>query len=199
MDSRIVTAHPSRTLDATDRVLVEAMQAGQVEALREIYRRYGQLVYSLGARILHSSEEAEDLTQEIFVTLWQKCGYKTDRGSLGTYLTLITRSRAIDRLRTRRAGYRLLQRWQAIQRGHVPGNSPLEQVVIGEQAQHVKEALNELSPLEREVLEIAYYEGLSQSQIAQRLSIPLGTVKSRSRQALKKLRFKLQDLNLGPE
>ncbi|NER78356.1 MAG: sigma-70 family RNA polymerase sigma factor [Leptolyngbya sp. SIO1D8] len=181
-------------LNATDIVLLEAMQARQVEALREIYRRYGQLVYSLALRILNTPEEAEDLTQEIFLNLWQKNSYDAQRGSLGTYLTLVTRSRAIDRVRSQGARYRLMQRWDKATIADSSANGPLEQATLGEQAQRVREALSELTPSEREVLEIAYYEGLSQSQIARRLDIPLGTVKTRSRQALKKLRRQLQDL-----
>lgn len=194
MDSRTGTAHPKWMLDATDRVLLEAMQAGQVEALREIYRRYGRLVYSLALRILSTPEEAEDLTQEIFLKLWQRSTYDADRSSLGTYLTLITRSRAIDRVRSRLARHRQSRRWDIVTAADLPSNIPLELATLGEQAQRIREALDELAPTEKEVLEIAYYEGLSQSQIARRLDIPLGTVKSRSRQALKKLRFKLQDL-----
>ncbi|MBE7384236.1 MAG: sigma-70 family RNA polymerase sigma factor [Leptolyngbya sp. SIO1E4] len=194
MDSKTGAADPSWMLNATDNALSEAMQTGQVEALREIYRRYGRLVYSLALRILSTPEEAEDLTQEIFLKLWQKSGYNVDRGSLGTYLTLVTRSRAIDRVRSRGARYRLMQRWDTAHTAAAPTNLPLEKATWGEQAQRVREALAELSAPEREVLEIAYYEGLSQSQIAHRLEIPLGTVKTRSRQALKKLRFKLQDL-----
>ena len=194
MDSRTGAAHPAWMLDATDTALLEAMQGGQVEALREIYHRYGRCVYSLALRILNTQEEAEDLTQDIFIKLWQKNSYSADRGSLGTYLTLVTRSRAIDRVRSRGARHRLMQRWDTANTAASPNNLPLEQATLGEQSQRVREALNELAPVEKEVLEIAYYEGLSQSQIAQKLDIPLGTVKSRSRQALRKLRLKLEDL-----
>ena len=194
MDSKTGPAQPAWILDATDSALLEAMQVGQVEALQEIYRRYGRFVYSLALRILGTAEEAEDLTQDIFLKLWQKNSYRADRGSLGTYLTLVTRSRAIDRVRSSGARYRLMRRWDTASAAVSPDNTPLEQATLGEQSQRVREALEELAQPEKEVLEIAYYEGLSQSQIARRLDIPLGTVKSRSRQALRKLRFKLQDL-----
>ncbi|MEL6383554.1 MAG: sigma-70 family RNA polymerase sigma factor [Cyanobacteria bacterium J06626_18] len=194
MDSRTGAAHFAWMLDATDTALLEAMQGGQVEALREIYRRYGRCVYSLALKILNIPEEAEDLTQDIFIKFWQKNSYSADRGSLGTYLTLVTRSRAIDRVRSRGARNRLMQRWDTANMAASASNVPLEQATLGEQAQRVRQALNELAPVEKEVLEIAYYEGLSQSQIAQKLNIPLGTVKSRSRQALRKLRLKLEDL-----
>ena len=194
MDSKTGSANSSWMLDARDNILLEAMQAGQVEALRELYRRYGQLVYSLALRILNTAEEAEDLTQEIFLKLWQRDDYNVNRGSLGTYLTLVTRSRAIDQVRSRQARHRLTKRWNTASTTTSLRNIPLEQAALSEQAQRVRKALAGLAPAEREVLEIAYYEGLSQSQISQRLNIPLGTVKTRSRQALKKLRRELQDL-----
>ncbi|MEM9009207.1 MAG: sigma-70 family RNA polymerase sigma factor [Cyanobacteria bacterium P01_F01_bin.86] len=194
MDSRTGAANPAWMLNATDSALIEAIQGGQVGALQEIYRRYGRLVYSLALQILKTPEEAEDLTQDIFIKLWQKNSYSADRGSLGTYLTLVTRSRAIDQIRSRGARTRLMQRWDTASAATLPDNVPFEQAALGEQSQRVREALNELAPLEREVLEIAYYEGLSQSQVAQKLNIPLGTVKSRSRQGLKKLRVKLANL-----
>lgn len=194
MDSKTGTAPPAWMSDATDIALLEAMQAGQVEALQVLYRRYGRLVYSLAMRVLKTSEEAEDLTQEIFLKLWQKCDYNADRGALSTYLSLLTRSRAIDRVRSQGARARRLQRWTVSDVSSVSPDAPLEQASVGEQAHLVREALADLDPDEREILEIAYYEGLSQSQISRRLNIPLGTVKTRSRRALKKLRFKLQDL-----
>lgn len=106
----------------------------------------------------------------------------------------MTRSRAIDRLRSQGARYRLVQRWHSAHPTQRDTNLPLEQASLGEQAGQIRAALAGLTPAEREILEIAYYEGLRQSQIAQRLEMPLGTVKTRSRQALKKLRQLLQDL-----
>ncbi|MBF2034693.1 MAG: sigma-70 family RNA polymerase sigma factor [Leptolyngbyaceae cyanobacterium T60_A2020_046] len=184
----------TQTDEASDFVLLAAMQAGQAEALQVIYRRYGRLVYTLALRVLNSPEEAEDLCQEVFLKLWQQPTYDASRGSLSTFLAVLTRSRAIDRVRSRGARSRLLQRWQTTNQATAASPSPLEAAVQGDQAQRVREALDQLTHAERDVLEIAYYEGLSQSQIAERLNIPLGTVKTRSRQALKKLRNILKDL-----
>jgi RNA polymerase sigma-70 factor (ECF subfamily) len=194
MDSEAFTPKSHWTLDASDRALVEAMQVGQVEALQELYRRYGRLVYTLALRILGTVTEAEDLTQEIFLKLWQQQTYDFERGSIGTFLTILARSRAIDRVRSRKAYQRLLQRWKSVDRDRTENNLPLERATLGERAQHVQSALTQLSEREREILEIAYYEGLSQSEIAHRLDVPLGTVKTRSRTALKKLRTLLKDL-----
>ncbi|MEM6519508.1 MAG: sigma-70 family RNA polymerase sigma factor [Cyanobacteria bacterium P01_C01_bin.70] len=179
--------------EAPDDALLEGIRSEQVEALREVYRRYGRLVHALGLRVLKTSEEAEDLTQEIFLQLWQKPQYDASRGSLSTYLSLITRSRAIDRVRSQGSHVRLLQRWTTAHFHPAASDFPLEHADLREKVGRVRTALTELSEAERDILESAYYEGLSQSQIAQRLDLPLGTVKTRSRQALKKLRKKLQD------
>ncbi|MEM9904038.1 MAG: sigma-70 family RNA polymerase sigma factor [Cyanobacteria bacterium P01_D01_bin.44] len=179
-------------IDATDEALIEAIKAKQVGALREIYRRYAGLVYTLALRILNTAEEAEDMTQEIFLTLWHQCRYDPSRGSLKRFLVMITRSRSIDRVRSRKSRHRLLQRFRTTV-DHPTDNAPLDHATQGEAAQKVRNALSALSQAEREVLEIAYYEGLSQSEIANRLSLPLGTVKTRSRQGLKKLRRALDN------
>ena len=181
------------TADTHDAVLIAAVKARQVGALKEIYRRYARLVYTLSLQILNNAEEAEDMTQEIFLTLWHQCRYDPNRGSLKRFLVMVTRSRSIDRIRSRQSHYRILQRWRTAF-DKPKDNVPLEHATQGEAAQKVRHALSTLSPAEREVLEIAYYEGLSQSEIANRLSIPLGTVKTRSRQGLKKLRGALDDL-----
>ncbi|MCU0527644.1 MAG: sigma-70 family RNA polymerase sigma factor [Elainella sp. Prado103] len=176
----------------TDLEILAAMAEGQVNALGILYDRYARLIYSIAYRILENSEEAEDITQDVFLTLWRRNTYDSQRGSLSSFLTTMTRSRSIDKLRSRSTRLRVIQRLQGIVRTeHIP--SPLEQAAISERSQLIQVALSQLSENERQVLEIAYYEGLSQSEIAERLNIPLGTVKTRSRQGLLKLRQTLQD------
>jgi RNA polymerase sigma-70 factor (ECF subfamily) len=177
----------------TDADLFVALKAGRVEALGALYDRYSNLVYGLALRVLSNSEEAEDVTQEIFLALWHKDTYNPTRGSLSSFLVTMTRSRSIDRLRSRNTKLKFLQRWRRI--GITEGSvaNPLEQVSMNERSQFLREALARLPDLERQVLEIAYYEGLSQSEIAKRLNTPLGTVKTRTRQGLLKLRQHLQD------
>lgn len=177
----------------SDSQILSAMASGQVNALSLLYDRYARLVYSIAYRILENPEEAEEITQDIFLTLWRRNTYNASRGSLSQFLTTMTRSRAIDKLRSKGARLRVVQRLQGIIHTENRAPTPLEQASIGERAQRIREALAQLSDSEREVLEIAYYEGLSQSEIAQQLNIPLGTVKSRSRQGLLKLRQTLQD------
>mgnify|MGYP001797781039 CR=1 FL=1 len=174
--------------DAPDEVLIEAMNAGEQTALRHLYRRHSALVYSLALQILKRKAEAEDITQEVFLSLWRRNTYDPARGSLRRFLVVMTRSRAIDRLRSRRSRHGSYRRLHDLNCDETGRNVPLETVTYQEQAQRVREALTTLPDTEREVLEIAYYQGLSQKAIAQKLNIPVGTVKSRTRQALQKLR-----------
>ena len=178
----------------SDDDLWTVLQGGNLVALDVLYGRYSVQAYSLAYKILANRDEAEDVTQEVFVTLWQKNSYQPSRGSFKSFLMTLVRSRSIDRLRRRGSRHRFLQRWQRASSLHQHTPLPLEEVSHNEQAQLVQEALSSLSTKEREVLEIAYYKGASQSQIAKQLNIPLGTVKSRSRKALKKLRQRLHFL-----
>ena len=175
-----------------DADLIYALRSGQVQALSLLYDRYSRLVYGLALKVLANTEEAEDITQDIFLSLWQRNTYDPARGSLGSFLTTMTRSRAIDKLRSRGTRYRFLLRWEGIARSESVTASPLEQVSMQERSAIVLAALEQLPFNERQILETAYYEGLSQSEIAKRLEIPLGTVKTRSRQGLLKLRQALQ-------
>ncbi|MBC7825631.1 MAG: sigma-70 family RNA polymerase sigma factor [Candidatus Parcubacteria bacterium] len=180
---------------STDLEIFLAIQAQQVKALDLLYDRYGRLVYSTALRILNSVEEAEEVTQETFLRLWQ-CSeiYQPNRGSLSGFLLTLTRSRSVDRLRSRKSSQEKLQRIQTFSDCMSHHNPPLEFVTVQERSNLVREALKQLSPADRELLKTAYYEGLSQSEIARRNGIPLGTVKSRARQALKKLRAALDHL-----
>ena len=178
----------------SDDDLWTVLQEGNLVALDVLYGRYSVQAYSLAYKILANRDEAEDVTQEVFVTLWQKNSYQPSRGSFKSFLMTLVRSRSIDRIRRRGSRHRFLQRWQRASSMHQHTPLPLEEVSHNEQAQLVQEALSSLSTKEREVLEIAYYKGASQSQIAKQLNIPLGTVKSRSRKALKKLRQRLHFL-----
>ncbi|MEM9806869.1 MAG: sigma-70 family RNA polymerase sigma factor [Cyanobacteria bacterium P01_D01_bin.56] len=175
---------------SSDADLLASLQVGRVEALRSLYRRYGRLVYTLARRILRSDEEAEEITQDVFLTLWHKSNYQASRGSLSRYLVVMARSRAIDRLRSQTSHRQRLHKWHLMMADISP--TPLDMATLSERGECTRQALAKLSEKERQVIEIAYYEGLSQSEIARRLDLPLGTVKSRSRQALRKLRQTLQ-------
>lgn len=176
-----------------DSEIYQALKAGEKSALGILYDRYGKLVYGLAYKILNNSPEAEDLTQEIFLALWRNDIYNPTRGSLGNFLAMMTRSRAIDKLRSRNTSARFLERWSKIISTETFVNTPFEQASIAERSQQIQHALAQLSQEQRQILEMIYYEGLSQSEIAKQLNIPLGTVKTRSRLGLLKLRLYLKD------
>jgi RNA polymerase sigma-70 factor, ECF subfamily len=186
-------AHPTSLLPQTDAELFQAVKAGQQAALGLLYDRYAKPVYGLALHILKHPQEAEDLTQEIFLTFWRGSSYNPERGSIGQFLMLLTRSRAIDKLRSRTNRFRFLMRWQRSFGAQTSPDPPLENASHTELTTRVQQALADLSADRRQVLELAYYGGLSQSEIAQQLNLPLGTVKTRSRQGLLKLRQALED------
>jgi RNA polymerase sigma-70 factor, ECF subfamily len=173
---------------ATDADLMQAIRNGQVNALGALYDRHSRFVYGLALKMLTRPDEAEEVTQDIFLTLWQRDIYDSSRGSMTQFLSVLTRSRAMDRLRSRGSRLRFLERFQQFMQTVPSKDSPLEVASMNERSRTVKAALATVPAPEREILELAYFEGLSQAQIAQQLNIPLGTVKSRSRQGLQKLR-----------
>lgn len=188
---------PSKTPDplpvSTDAELFVALASGRIDALGSLYDRYGGLVYGLTRTILDNAQEAEDLTQEIFLSLCRNPTYDSGRGSVGSYLITLSRSRAIDRLRARGRNQKYLRRWgQAAVTEPLPA-TPLEKAAMGERSEYVRKALAELTPDQRQAIELSYFKGLSQSEIAKHLDTPLGTVKSWMRRGLSELKLTLQD------
>lgn len=182
-----VSASPS------DAALLDDLEAKQPAALRCLYDRYGSVVYGVALKVLQRQPEAEDLTQEIFLSLWQHPIDPAKHGHFLRYLITMTRSRAIDKLRSRTRNLNLVQRWGQNVTAASPTPTPVERAVINERSLHVRQALAQLSDQQRQVIELAYDAGLSQSEIAQQLHQPLGTVKSWTRQGLLKLKQLLQD------
>jgi RNA polymerase sigma-70 factor (ECF subfamily) len=176
----------------SDAELFTLLQMGQKNALAILYDRHAPLVYGIALKLLGNTQEAEDLTQDIFLKI-KESTYDPKRGSLRTFLGILTRSRAFDLLRTRTRNQKQLRRQIANSRARVISYHPIEEVSQVERSQEVKNALAQLTSQEREVLKMAYYEGLSQSEIATQLNTPIGTVKSRARRGLLKLRQALAD------
>ena len=163
-------------------------------ALGPLYDRYGGLVYGLARAILQSEDEARDLTQEMFVMLCRGTTFDARRGSLGAYLTTLTRSRAIDRLRRRGRRLRILRdSWRSLPAPEPPATA-IDGIVIRESSARVRSAVAELPANERRALEMVYYQGMTQAEIATTLDAPLGTVKSWCRRGLIGLRAALADL-----
>jgi len=179
--------------DQTDPEVYEALRSGNLLALGILYERYGEVVYRVALKMLVHPQEAEDLTQEIFIALSRGSAYDSKRGSMLAFLMTLTRSRAIDRLRQRLAQGRLLEH---LARNYSASSftNLMDKASLREISQRVRLAIEQLSYNERQVLEMTYYDGLSQSEISDQLKMPLGTVKTHKRKALLKLREILQDL-----
>ncbi len=185
--------YPEQPTNQTDADLYLALREGQATALGTLYDRHAKLVYGLALQTLSNAQEAEDLTQDIFLNLARSTSYDPRRGSLRTFLGILTRSRAIDRIRSRSTALSYLERFKSDRISETSSQSPFDHAFQREQSQAVKTALAQLSESEQQLLQLAYYEGLSQSEIAGRLNIPLGTVKTRTRRSLLKLRQTLTD------
>lgn len=182
-------------MDATNDVtLLRQVAERQPEALGALYDRYATTLLGLGKRILGSLADAEEVLQEVFLHVWNNAErYDAGRSSVSTWLILITRSRAIDRLRTRKVVERTHE--TSVQENPPEDASPegLENVFIHERRERVRGEMEKLPPEQKQVLEMAFYEGLSQSEIAAKADLPLGTVKTRTLLAMKKLRGALRD------
>jgi RNA polymerase sigma-70 factor (ECF subfamily) len=172
--------------------LVARVAGGDEEALAALYDRYAPVLLGLARRVLGDPADAEEVLQETFVHAWTRAGrYDPGRSSVGTWLALIARSRAIDRLRSRKSAGRTVE---AARMESPPGHeSPRAAgaVFAHERLARVAAALGDLPAEQRQVIELAYFSGLSQTEIAGATGIPLGTVKTRTLLAMKKLRAAL--------
>ena len=177
-----------------DGALLRLVADRQPEALAALYGRYAPTLLALGKRILGSLADAEEVLQEVFLYVWNHAArYEASRSSVSTWLVLVARSRAIDRLRTRKVVERTHETaHQESPPGHASPEG-VEAVSIRERRERVRGEMDKLPPEQKQVLEMAFYEGLSQSEIAAKADLPLGTVKTRTLLAMKKLRGALRD------
>jgi RNA polymerase sigma-70 factor (ECF subfamily) len=177
-----------------DRDALARMVRGDPDALAEVYDRHARLLYSLALRIVRRPTDAEDVIQEVFSQVWRQAGrYDTLRGTVAGWLVMLTRSRALDRLRRERGEPPAGDIELASRDVMDPGAMVDLQLVDAEQAARVRRALEALPDTQRVPLELAYYDGLSQTAIAAQLGTPLGTIKTRMRQALLRLRDALAE------
>lgn len=180
-----------------DNRVIELIAQARPEGIEMLYDRYGRLAYSLALRVLGDAQAAEDVVQESFLAVWRRAaGYREERGSLRTWVCSIVHHRALDRLRGRA--------------GHARSELPLEAaqettgltdtwdaVALELERDDIKRALGDLPPEQRQTIELAYFGGYSQSEISDLLRVPLGTVKGRTRMALRKLRTSLESRGAG--
>jgi RNA polymerase sigma-70 factor (ECF subfamily) len=166
-----------------DEVLVQRVASGDERALAGLYDRYAGLIYGTGLRYLGDRETAEELVQDVFTSVWKNAaGFDPARASFATWVYRITRNRATDLIRRRRARVRTVEDEPLFEPGETDPSGELSRNF------DVTAALSRLTPVHREVLFLAYFRGFSQREISDRTATPLGTVKSRTTAALRALR-----------
>ncbi|MCX2728324.1 sigma-70 family RNA polymerase sigma factor [Thermomicrobium sp. 4228-Ro] len=171
----------------SDSELVGRIRQRDRSALAALYDRYARTVYSLVLSIVHDRSVAEDIVQELFVQLWQYPElYDAGRGAFAPWFLRMARNRAIDALRRRQRDRYLYERLRGIEWRKVQ-DDPDELTVLGDEATRIRQAFADLENEQRQVIELAYFGGLTQREIAEYLGIPLGTVKTRIRTALQRL------------
>jgi len=186
-----------------DEELMERLGYRDLGAFRALYDRYGNLVYSAALRVVRDAQIAEDMVQEIFLRIWRRPdSYVAQRGRFVTWLTSVTRNRAVDEIRSRGRRYRHETASPEEQERELPApdrNDPALRAELSDQRRLILAALGQIPAEQRQIIELAYFGGLTQQEIAERLSQPLGTVKTRIRLGMQKLRaaltaeFKLED------
>ena len=175
----------SRGDAAEEMRLIARLRTGDQVAMSELYDRYGKVVYAVALRVLQDTGTAEDVLQDVFLQLWRNPdAFDASRGSLAAWLAVIARHRSIDRLRQRRPE-------TDIEDCVIAGGPDLadeaERVLVIEK---VRGALAEMNPDQRSAMELAFFQGLTHSEIAEKTGEPLGTIKTRIRTGLRQLRTK---------
>lgn len=172
----------------SDHELVRLVQNKDLDALKELYARYERLTYSLAMKLLGNSQEAEEVVQDVFIKLWNKSELFDTRGNskFSSWLLTICKNAAIDKIKKRKGNYTLnIEELVDIPDIRVDLFNEVEFASIKKQ---IKGALRKLPDEQRELIELVYFEGLTQVEISEKTGIPLGTVKSRIRLGLHKLR-----------
>jgi RNA polymerase sigma-70 factor (ECF subfamily) len=173
-----------------DRLLLRAVAGGSTDSLGRLYDRHAAVVYGLARRIVRADEDAEEVVQDVFTQVWRDASrYEAGRASVAGWLVMLTRARAIDRLRAKRARPDLGQgsdsgpSWIAAR-----DPDPEEVSNATEEVHRVREAVTTLPDAQRSLVELAYFQGLTHTEIAHDTGVPLGTVKTRLRSAMATLR-----------
>lgn len=186
---------PPEERQRVDALLMRRIAQGDKEAFASLYDRFSGPLYGAALRIVRDPTEAQDIVHDAFVTLWEKAStFETDRGSAFSWVITLVRNRAIDRVRMRRRRAELLADSvpSDLGYGEASGAPSVEDAAaMGDDAQAVRAAVATLPPEQQRALELAFFGGLTQEEIARKLSEPLGTVKARIRRGLLKLRDSL--------
>jgi RNA polymerase sigma-70 factor (ECF subfamily) len=191
--AKALTPEQAQTSDSD---LLHAIARGDEAALASLYDRYRLILFGLILRILHSRPEAEDVLQDVFIQVWRRArDFDESRGRAFTWLVTLARSRTIDRLRSLNSRQRTAN--EAVEAAPGSVSDAAEDAFKSEQREVVRNALRELPAEQREALVLAYFEGLTQTEIASRTGSPLGTVKTRMRSGMTKLRAVLGERMKG--
>jgi len=177
---------------AKDGDLVRRLRAREPKAMSDLYDRYGRLAFSVVLRIVRNSAVTEDLVQETFIRVWNRVdSFDSERGALGPWVLTVARNRAIDYLRS--VDGRMQAGAVELEKLERPGYfADMDTSVLSiDRLRRLKSAFEKLNANQRSVIEMAYYEGMSQTEVAEKLQQPLGTVKTWTRAALKILRDEL--------
>ncbi len=180
--------------DARDRDLMKRIGSGDREAFRWLFRRYAASAMAVAQRILRQPALAEETVQEAFLSVWRNPrGYDADRGSVRAWLMSTVHHRAVDQVRREEAQRRRAE--EAVGDMDVDGDDPADLVVdeigLPQEREAVRRAMDDLPAEQRQVIELMYFGGMSQSRIAESLGLPLGTVKSRTLLAMRRMRAAL--------
>jgi len=194
------TDEPRQSSEA-DADAMRRMAAGDGGALAELYDRHGRAMFSLAVRILRDEGDAEEIVQDVFAQAWRQASrYDTTRGVVVAWLLMMTRSRAIDRLRARRGQPPLDSDHPSALRDAADAAPPVDLALLtAEDISRVRAALDALPDAQRMAIELAFHEGLTHTEVAERLEQPLGTIKTRIRVGLLRLRAALPSPGHTPD
>jgi RNA polymerase sigma-70 factor (ECF subfamily) len=189
------SAPPPDERHQEDARLLERIAQGDKAAFADLYDRFSRPLYATALRVVHDAAEAQDIVHDSFVTLWEKAGaFASHRGTAFSWALTLVRNRAIDRVRMRRRRAELLEASSPSDLGYDENSSGLSadaSATLGDDASAVRAAVATLPQDQKRALELAFFSGLTQQEIAEKLAEPLGTVKARIRRALLKLRDSL--------
>ncbi|MBL9154481.1 MAG: sigma-70 family RNA polymerase sigma factor [Verrucomicrobiales bacterium] len=179
-----------------DHQLMQRIASGDHDAFDAFCDRYSPLIFSTAYKVLNHAQDAEDVAHDVLLSVWQKAdSYEPTKGTLVTWICTTTRNRSIDRVRSVQRRSAMHDRYESRQEIELPEAqaSGRDEVFLSDARQILESAVVELSPEQREVIEMAYFEGLTQRQIADRLNSPLGTVKARIRRGLQRLQGMIRE------
>ncbi len=174
------------------RAYVESIREGDSESLGRLYDESSSLLYGLALRILNDAADAEEIVLDVYQQVWKKAqSFDGSRGTVWGWLTILTRSRAIDRLRC--SGPRRTKEFPIEHGMEMPSHQPVpeEQSALREERAYIRRALATLSQEQREPIELAFFRGLTHTEVSEALGVPLGTIKTRIRLGMRKLREEL--------